>query len=60
MKNYYKKSEKKFKKMLKSNPKITIGEWNEYAHKNNYFSAFTLECHNDANSFEELKEKMKD
>lgn len=59
MKNYYKKSKKIFKETIKNNKNITREEWDEYAHENCLFSAFTLACHVDAYSFEELKRKMK-
>ena len=45
MKNYYKKSKKEFKKYIKKNPYTTREEWDEYAHKNCFFSAFTLCSH---------------
>ena len=56
--NYYKKSKRIFKKTIKENPSITYEEWEKYAHKNYLFSAFTLACHVNAYSFEELKKKI--
>lgn len=43
--NYYKKSLKEFKKYIKQKPNCTKQDWDEYAHNNCLFSAFTLECH---------------
>lgn len=45
MKNYYKKSKKEFIKYIKKNPYTTREEWDEYAHKNCFFSVFTLCSH---------------
>lgn len=45
MMNYYKRSLKEFKKYIKRNPYCTREEWDNYAHKNCFFSAFTLESH---------------
>lgn len=59
MKNYYKKSKREFKKYIKKHPYASKEEWDEYAHKNCLFSVFTLACHKNAYSFEELKRKMK-
>lgn len=59
MKSYYKKSKIIFKKVIKNNYNITREEWDKYAHDNYLFSAFTLACHKNAYSFEELKRKMK-
>lgn len=53
--NYYKKSEKAFKKYVKKNPNCTKEEWDKYAQENCLFSAFTLETHKNAKDFEELK-----
>lgn len=53
--NYYKKSLKEFKRKLRKNKSLTKEEWNQYAIENNLFSAFTLEAHHDAESFEKLK-----
>lgn len=57
--NYYKKSKKIFKQTIKDNYNISREKWDEYAHKNHLFSAFTLACHKNAYSFEELKRKMR-
>lgn len=57
--NYYKKSLKELKKYVRKNKKITREEWDEYAHNNCLFSAFTIACHKDAYSFKELIRKMK-
>ena len=59
MKNYYKESKKEFKKYIKKNPDCTREEWDNYAQENCLFSAFTLECHVNANTFEELKRKLR-
>lgn len=59
MKNYYKISKKKFKEYVKENPKCKMSEWDNYAHECCFFSAFTLSCHVNAYSFDELKKKMK-
>lgn len=59
MKNYYKESKKEFIKYIRKNPYCTREEWDNYAHENCLFSAFTLECHINAYSYEELKRKMK-
>lgn len=53
--NYYKKSLKEFKRVLKKNKNITREEWDKYAIENNLFSAFTLEAHQDAEDFDDLK-----
>lgn len=53
--NYYKKSLKEFKRVLKKNKNITKDEWDKYAEENCLFSSFTLEAHRDVNNFEELK-----
>lgn len=57
--NWYKRSLKKFKKVIRKNPKITRDEWNEFAYKNCYFSSITLEAHNDVYNFEDLKKACK-
>lgn len=56
--NYYKRSLKEFKKYVKNNPKVTIKQWDNYAHNNCLFSAFTLACHKEAYSFKELIRKI--
>ena len=53
--NYYKKSLREFKRVLKKNKNITKEEWDKYAEENCLFSSFTLEEHRDVNNFEELK-----
>ena len=53
--NYYKKSLREFKRVLKKNKNITKEEWDKYAEENCLFSSFTLEPHRDVNNFEELK-----
>lgn len=55
--NYYKKSLKEFKRVLKKNKNITRDEWNKYAIENNLFSSFTLEAHADVYNFDDLKKK---
>ena len=55
--NYYNKNKKEFKKYVKENPYCTREEWDKYAHKNNLFSAFTLECHEITN--ETLKQLVR-
>ena len=59
MKNYYKKSKKEFINFIKKNPYCSQKNWDEYAHENCLFSAFTLECHVDAYSFKELKRNIR-
>ena len=59
MKNYYKESKKEFIKFIKKNPNCTQKEWDEYAYEHCLFSAFTLECHANVNTFEELKRKVR-
>lgn len=56
--NYYKRSLKEFKKYVKANPKVTRKQWDDYAHNNYLFSAFTLACHKEAYSFKELIRKI--
>ena len=53
--NYYKKSLREFKKVLKKNKNITKEEWDKYAEENCLFSYITLEAHHDAENFEKLK-----
>lgn len=55
--NYYKRSLKEFKRKLRENKNITKDEWNKYAIENNLFSSFTLEAHQDAEDFDDLKKK---
>ena len=55
--NYYNKSKKEFKKYVKENPYCISKVWDNYAHKNNLFSAFTLECHEITN--ETLKQLVR-
>ena len=43
--NYYKKSEKEFKKFVKQNPHCTKMEWDKYAQEKCLFSANTLMFH---------------
>ena len=45
MLNYYKKTEKFFKKYIKENPYCTKEEWDKYAQENCLFSANTLMFH---------------
>lgn len=61
MSNFYRKSKKEFKKYIKKNPYITRDEWNEYAKKNGFYSAFTLQTHeiNDI-MIEKLNKQNKD
>ncbi len=58
MKNYYKRTRKEFKRILKKNKNITYHEWNEYAHKNGFFSSITIIAHEDVLKWEELKRKF--
>lgn len=58
MKNYYKRSRKQFKRVLKKHKDITYHVWNRYAHANNYFSAITIMAHEDAETFQDLKRKF--
>ena len=54
--NWYKRSLKKFKRIIRKNPKITREEWNEFASQNCYFSSMTLEAHHEGiYDFESLK-----
>ena len=55
--NYYKKSLKEFKKVIRKNKNMTREEWDKYAMENGFFSALTLEAHADVYSFEDLKKK---
>ncbi len=55
--NFYKKSLKEFKKVIRKNKNITREEWDKYAMENGFFSAFTLEAHGDVCNFDELKKK---
>ena len=43
--NYYEKSKKEFIKYINENPNVSRKEWDEYAHENCLFSAFTICCH---------------
>lgn len=58
MKDYYEISKKEFINYIKKNPYVTRAEWDEYAHENCLFSAFTLICHeiND-NTLEKLQKQ---
>lgn len=56
--NYYKRSLKEFKRYVKNNPKVNMNEWDNYAHNNCLFSAFTLACHKEVYSFKELIRKI--
>lgn len=56
--NYYKRSLKEFKRYVKNNSKVNMNEWDNYAHNNCLFSAFTLACHKNAYSFKELIRKI--
>ncbi len=58
MKNYYKKTRKEFKRILKKNKNISYHEWNDYAHKNGFFSSITIMSHEDAEKWEDLKKKF--
>lgn len=58
MKNFYKKTKKEFKRMIKKNKEITYHEWNDYAHKNNFFSSITIMAHEDVGKWEDLKRKF--
>lgn len=58
MKNYYKKTKKEFKKILKENINITYHEWNNYAYKNSFFSSITIMAHEEVESWKELKSKF--
>lgn len=69
MKDYYKNSKREFINYIRKNPNCSKEEWDEYAHENSLFSAFTLLCHEitygklkkikkqSANEFEFLKER---
>ena len=61
MKNYYKESKKEFIKYIRKNPYCTRIEWDEYAHENCLFSAFTLQCHEiDYNTLKILQKQSAD
>ncbi len=53
--NIYKRSFKKFKKIVRKNPEITREEWDNYAMQNILYSSITLEAHTDTYSFADLK-----
>ena len=53
--NWYKRSLKRFKKVIRKNPNTTREEWEAFAQENCYFSSITLEAHNDVYKFEDLK-----
>jgi len=55
MKNFYKKTKKEFKRMIKKNKNMTYHEWNDYAHENEFFSSITIMSHEDAERWEDLK-----
>lgn len=58
MKNFYKKTRKEFKRILKKNKNITYHEWNDYAHENGFFSSITIMSHEEAEKWEDLKRKF--
>ena len=53
--NYYLKSLREFKRVLKKNKNITKEEWDKYANENIFFSSITLQAHKDVRDFESLK-----
>lgn len=53
--NYYLKSLREFKRVLKKNKNITKEEWDKYANENIFFSSMTLQAHKDVRDFESLK-----
>lgn len=58
MKNFYKRTRKEFKKILKENKNITYHEWNDYAYKNGFFSSITIMAHEDTKKWEDLKKRF--
>lgn len=56
--SFYHDSKKVFKDKIKENKNISKEEWDKFAQDNCLFSANTLMFHNDATSFEDLKEKL--
>ena len=52
------RSLKEFNRYVKNNPKVNMNEWDNYAHNNCLFSAFTLACHKEVYSFKELIRKI--
>ena len=58
--NYYEKSKKAFIKYINENPNVSREEWDEYAHENCLFSAFTICCHEiDESTSRKLQEQSK-
>jgi len=55
MKNFYKKTEKEFKRILKENRDISYHEWNDYAMQNGFFSSITIMAHEDVEKWRDLK-----
>lgn len=53
----YKRSFKKFKKVVKRNHHLTREEWDRFARLNNCYSALSMEIHFN-NSFAQLKEDV--
>ena len=57
-KNWYKRSWRHFKKVIRRSPNMTRAEWDKYAHENIYFSYFTISAHRNASNWEELKKQV--
>ena len=53
----YKKSLKKFRRIVKRNHHLTREEWDRFARLNNCYSALTLEARKDI-TFEQMKEDV--
>lgn len=58
MKDYYKNSKKEFINYIRKNPYCSKEEWNQYAHENCLFSAFTISCHEITDSTLEILKKQ--
>ena len=56
--NYYEKSIKELKKIVRQNPKITREEWDQYAHDNVFYSAITIMAHKEVENWESLKKQI--
>ena len=54
--DYYKKSLKEFKRLVRENKNITKEQWDAYAQKQGLYSALTLQAKEDLSSFNELKD----
>ena len=55
--NYYLKSLREFKRVLKKNKNITKEEWDKYANENIFFSSITLQARNKYTYFASVAKK---